>query len=224
VSGSERQTMERHVVVPDLHDAAGLLAPDAARERLLAEFGSPRPETATATAHRLAKEGVSPIVIHGGRNDMRACRVLSAELARSGLRTRIELAQQQVDNTPLSHHGICIVDVQSFEAQALKKFADDCRRNVERFGPSKVLIRTPGLTEPEESLGMRASPIPASSRLELRPWRKLLTALVAECWSTRIAAWTSLLQADALAVNSIENVYAGQSLRDRNRDLLVNIL
>lgn len=222
------------IVVPDLHDTAGIFAPEAARWGLVAEYGPPRPETAPETARRLASQGMGRVRVHGGSNDSRACAVLVRALLRVGLRAEVQLhagdpgADLSSQSADLARsrglHVLHIDETMRAGPQAWPELAKACERALQLEGAQAVRLQIPTLRRVAEESGRRASPLAESLGLQAGAWRDFLLELIATGWPLRQAAWVSLLQADALAINPIENVYAGQHLRDRNRDLMVNIL
>ena len=213
-----------HVVVPELHDSAGLFVAETARVLLVEQFAAPEPETAAMTVHRLMTDDATLVIIHGCSNDMRACRVLQSELRRSGLTADIVIAQTCHDEARSADGILGIEAARDGGKDALVAFDVALRACIQERGPDLVRMQTPTLCSQLAEQSVRASPFPASLGLNNKAWRDLLLDLVAEFWPGKMAAWVSLLQADELGVNPIEAVYAGQHLRTRNRDLLVNIL
>ena len=200
----------RHIVVPDLHDTAGIFSTEARRESLVATYGPPIPETAPETADRLAEASVLAVCIHGASNDTRACRILSAQIRANGVEVSTAIHPES-DEGP-AHR------------EPWDAFAQRCRRAVHMPPSGKAALPTPPCTGPEKDWGLRSSPIPQGLGLTDPAKAERMLDLIRELWPHRVAAWISLLQDHALAINPIENVYAGQHLRDRNADLLVNIL
>lgn len=70
----------------------------------------------------------------------------------------------------------------------------------------------------------RASPLPPALHAADASWLARLCRWITEHRPHALAEWRCLLHAHDAGVDPVEAVYAGMHLRDRNADLLVNIL
>lgn len=77
---------------------------------------------------------------------------------------------------------------------------------------------------PAEGVAGRGSPLPPALHLGDDVWLDLITAWLHRHRPCALAEWLCLLHAHDSTVDPVEAVYAGLHLRDRNSELLVNIL
>lgn len=213
------------VVPPDLHETAGFLASNPERDRLVAQLArhvAPEDwiapvDDAAGIAKRCRHRARLAVAV--GPRDQRAARILAAALAAEGveceiLRTRIDGALGLLPEPPEEPAPALVVETK-------REWLDRCRELYAKDRSLRVAPR-PFSSWPEPPRAR--SPLPRGLGIEDLAWRARLLALVAELWPRSHPRLLAALGAHDLGSNLREDVYAGLGLRERNADLLVNIV
>ena len=216
-------------LAPDLYDGAGVVLCNPERTALLAQLRATLPkgsfdagergETAAETAARLAGAGVLGLRILAGPRDQRAARILhdACVQATSDVDVDVRMA------APPTGSAIVLRVPQANPRRKLDGWLERCRTACAEHGSQNVRIAPARLTA-VPPCPRRRSPLPADLGLEDPEWRSALLALVAECWPRSLPPFLASLGAHDLGANLLEDVYAGLGLRERNAELLANIV
>lgn len=205
-------------VPADLYDGAGVLDCNPERAALVEELRASqdfdcgtRGLSAEETARDFVAAGYGAVHIVGAQRDVPACKWLRAACEAAGLRATSELRSVEREAPAWQ---VSMRDV------APENWLVACQLACEQHGASKVRLAPPAGFEPQE-LGHRPSPL--SFALENR-WRDALLEVVAACWPESYYRVLTLLGAHEFGVNPIEDMYRGFGLRERNAELLANIV
>jgi hypothetical protein len=219
-------------LAPDLSDGAGVVLCNPERTALLAQLRATLPagsfdagergETASETAARLAGAGVLGLRILAGPRDQRAARILRDACAAT-LDIDIDVEVAAPTTAPATGSTIVLRVPQADSRGELDEWLERCRTACAKHGSQNVRIAPAPLTTVPPCPGRR-SPLPKDLGLEDPEWRGALVALVAECWPRSMPPFLACLGAHDLGANQLEDVYAGLGLRERNAELLVNIV
>lgn len=203
------------VVVADLHDGAGVIACNPERDALVARLRREAPvdvfdfgDDGKSAAETAAAWDGGPLRIVGGPRDGRAVDLLVAACAARGIDTTAEsLPDSQDDDGAM---------VRVDAADPMACFAELQRRGGRaRLAPARTAERSPAL---------RRSPLPSGMPWGDPDWRAALLGHVAALAPLRYHALVAQIGLHDLGANPIEDAYAGNGIRDRNRELLVNIV
>ena len=207
---------EMTAVPADLYDGAGVMVCNPERAQLVArlrdegvasagkvDFG----DSGQSAVETVAEWGVTHARILSGPRDDRAAKILLAACEARG----IDAVVVAVPDDGVDDDEIVRVDLED----PMACFAELARpgRNG-RLAPARVPPSTPA----------RRSPIPAGIPWEDSAWHRALLDHAAANFPLRYCALVVQLGLCALGANPIEDAYAGNGLRDRNRELLVNIV
>lgn len=220
------------VLAPDLHDGAGVVLCNPERRLLLAQLRAEYEEesfddgeggcTAMETASRIAGAGACAVSILAGPRDQRAARILHEACVGAGL----DAAMDVVFPVPMAATSgtDAILRIPAVRrGDQLRRWIDGCRAACNEHGNRRVRL-APRPLEAVPSYPSRRAPLPADLDLDDPEWRAALITLVAECWPRNLPPFLAVLGACDLGSNPLEDAYAGLGLRERNAELLVNIV
>lgn len=205
------------LVPPDLHLSAGVVVRDRLREGCIAQAQrlrvagawvdlGDRGETAQQTALRVREAGVGAVELLVPATHRRAARLLRDALLQIGL----DVTETLVDR----------VEAGVAEELWFPRMPDSGW--FAQWQPLMTLGYGP--QAPERVADERASPFSPAVHLGDDDWLDALTARVAILQPRAVAEWTTLRHAHDACVHPLEAIYAGLHLRERNAELLVNIL
>jgi hypothetical protein len=225
-----------HAVPPDLYDGAGVVHCNPERTRLVSQLRTALApdafddglsgESAEESATRFARRGTRSVVIFSGPRDLRGASILEAACRAVSLEVTVERT-----STNGTHHefpervgtsGARWIEI-PLDAGAREAFLRTFWEWRSQLGVGNLRLTPPPVTSfPSEP--NRRSPLPAGLGLDDPEWRKDLLSLVAEHFPRRYPAFLCAVGAHDLGANPAEDYYAGLGLRERNAELLVNIV
>ncbi|MEE2888286.1 MAG: hypothetical protein VX951_12720 [Planctomycetota bacterium] len=225
-------------VPPDLHDGAGVILCNPEHATLLSQMcagvdpqswhDGQSGETAAESAERFARQGVHDLRILTGPRDQRGAEILQAACQQAGLSAEIHHTSSDgtSDLFPAVEIPVSTAPVVlrfPVEEERHAEFLDQCRELCRTHGPENLRLAPPLLmqTPPRPE---RRSPLPQGLGLHDAEWRTALVSLVTECWPRSLLPFLATVGIHDLGANPLENCYAGLGLRERNADLLVNIV
>ncbi len=215
-------------MAPDLHEGAGVLLCNPERTAVLAQLRAENAHgcfddggsghTALETAARIMGSGFAAVRIVAGPRDQRAARILQEACIGAGLDATVDV----VLPAPLAGTESVLHVPETAQGNELLTWLARCRAACRQLGCHRVRIAPRPLPAIPACPGRR-SPLPGLD-LDEPEWRAALVALVAECWPRNLLPFLAVLGAHDLGSNLLEDVYAGLGLRERNAELLVNIV
>ncbi len=182
--------------------------------------------TSAETAAWLAGEGCNRVLVFGEPRDEYVARALAAALRTCSIEPELDLATNAAGD-PLVEvtDDVRVLDLPPSPPRdvALDALCREVRAGADELGPERIRLRFPDLRrQPPE----RAGGAPWGIRLGLDDpeWRDALTAILETALPCHAGTWRVLRGWFDLGVSPLEEMYAGNSLVDRNADLLVNIV
>ncbi len=211
------------VAVPaDLHESAGLVAVDRARARAL-ELAARRASESAGRALEAGASGETAVELVRRWQDAGAVRVEIVEAV--GHRRAAVILEAAAREVGLEVDRLRVAPSLESEPGFWPQYPDTAF--VERLPRGGAALDPLAVGESDRL----PSPLPPALHhgdplveADGTRWLDLLGAWVARCHPLRVAQWSALVRAHRSLVAPREAVYAGRSLRDRNAELLVNIL